>query len=1085
MIRNQTDRLLRSKNRCVHESFADVVRTNPNNQAIRDEYGELAYHELLNMASKLARILREQGVERETRVIIHLPKSRDYVIAILAVLQAGGVYIPVDEHYPGERIAYMVKDSRAALIITTQALSRKLSGTGAGILHIEQIAWHESGDSSFISEKGNPDQAACIIYTSGSTGKPKGIVLSHRSLLNLALSGSIHFALERSDRFLQVSSISFSAALEELYPPLLTGCTIVFSSSGSSPPSIADLLRTMEQERVTVCELVTPLWHELIHAIEKGRAAPPSSLRLVITGGERPLLDKYEMWCRHGIKLIHVYGPTEYAATATYHHCEESADLKQLQPDAASEWRLSIGKPIANTAVYVLDENMNQVPPGAVGEIYISGDSLATCYVNKPGLTAEKFLPDPFANYPGARMYKSGDAGLFRSDGSLEFIGRMDSQLKIRGYRVEPAEVETALETHPKVKQAVVLGREDGLGGQHLVAFLVGRDEKIPSTGEWRAYLQDLLPAYMIPSFYVQVDHIPLTLHGKIDRQALLQKGEREKERAVERAAPCNGEEAKLLAIWRDTFGHAEIGCLDDFFDLGGHSLLALRIASRIREAFGIDLQPDAILQHRTIKEVAKMLEEGGERSGLAESLQEIKRKRQMFAGEIGSKAGIADCSPISISQNGIWFLQQLFPDSSLYNVPWRFAISGRLDVQLFEKTIAELVKRHPALRSNFRMVDGQVLMFVHPQRSIDLCYRDFRRKDTADISARVSRYLKEEASRPFDLEKDSLLRAYLARTGDREYVAMFNVHHIVFDGWSLEIFMQELGSIYSAFAAARPPELPEQRWTYGDYAMWQRERLQGERLEKELSYWVSKLGKIEGLLELADRSEQTDGPVNAGKTVAFTPLLDEQAIRIAAQTRKTTPFILLLAVFKVVLYDFTKQADVIVGVPAAGGRIVREFGSLIGYFVNTLVMRNTVDERLRFSQFLEQVKQTALEGYRHQEIPLDIVAQKVRAKRQKGRNPLFQADFLLEENPLRNVELAGLRISRLEDVDTGLSKFDLTWMMKQREKGIQVHAIFNTRLLSEARVNDIFSRFVNVLGVILDEPDTTIGELLSKEISG
>ncbi|MFJ9304084.1 hypothetical protein COF04_29580 [Bacillus toyonensis] len=1066
--------------RTIHTIFDHIAMKYSNKIAIVDSGGETNYEELYSLANQMAKILKDNGVVTGSRVLIYLPQSRNYVISIIGVLKAGGVYIPVDHHYPLERVSYMLKDSGSEIIITTSDLASRFHGGKVKIIEIDSSLFETKEKVNVIQENLNQNEGACIIYTSGSTGQPKGILLSHQSILNLAETASNHFQLLPSDRFLQVASVSFSAALEELYPALLTGSTIIFQITNSSPPSISELLKSLNNQKVSVCELVTPLWHELVEYIDDNSNCLPSSLRLLITGGERLLYKKYQKWCQQNIKLIHVYGPTESAATATYYHCDPKDD-SLLSLNSNSEWRMPIGKPIANTNVYILDEHLETVSTGEIGNIYISGDSLASYYVNKPSLTAEKFIPNPYSGIYGDRMYETGDLGRYLPDGDVDFIGRIDNQLKIRGYRVEPAEIEKVLESHPSIKKSVVIGLNNKQGDTVLTAYMVSSSNEFLSISEWRDYLLTQIPPYMIPSSLIYIEEIPLTLHGKIDRAVLKRMSDTEEKHLSQYVAPKNFDEGELLSIWQSVFGIKNIGCTDDFFDLGGHSLLALRIVARIRDRFKIDIHPDQILKSRTISNLADILTNSKRRRGENNlNIEEIKERRKLNQTLLESQTGGTEAFLTSISQNGIWFMDQFLSGKALYNVPWKFKVSGNLNVGVLKKALNKVVNRHPPLRSTFDLINEQVVMIVNKSMSIPLNIIDLTNLQGPDLQIELEKYMELEAGRTFDLKSGPLLRTYVIKTAEFEHIIMFNVHHIIFDGWSLDIFMKELGIYYTAILEQQNVVLPDLEYNYFDYALWQKESLQNKEMKDGIAYWDSKLRGSDHYLKLGDRKENSNQLSYTGKTIRYNLGYDLQnEIKKYSKESKTTMYIILLSAFKILLYGYTKQSDLSVGVPTAGGRIVKQFDQLIGYFVNTIILRSEIKEEMKFSEFLKQVNQTALDGYKYQEVPLDIIIQKVKPKRKKGKNPLFQVDLLLEEDPLENVSFKGLNIYEFDDVDTGFSKFDLTWMLKQRKDGLYLNVNYNSDLISKERVYLMINRFSHILEVIMKNPESYINELL------
>lgn len=1065
----------------VQENYHDRI-------AIIDHIGTLSYKELNDYSDQLAQIIHEKGVVKGSPVLICLPQSRYYVISILAVLKLGAYYIPMDEHYPLERINYMTKDSGAQHILTIDDLVHKFLDSSLQMVSVDNAMNHSVLKINMSEEKISLGDIACMIYTSGSTGLPKGIALSHRSILNLAYTAAKHFTLSPEDRFLQVSSISFSAALEELYPPLLHGSTIVFQADHTSL-SIQDRIDIMHKHRISVCEMVTPLWHELVDYVSSFDTELPKSLRLMITGGERPLQYQYQRWVQQEIELIHVYGPTESAATASYYHCPVQKDKHNFASNIINkEWRLPIGKAIDHTEIYILDHQLNKVPQGNIGEIYISGDSLASYYMNRPNLTAEAFVPNPYSILAGKRMYRTGDQGRYLSDGNLEFIGRIDNQIKIRGYRVEPGEVESVIEKHPYIHQAVVLGLENKVSELQLIAFVVAKTQQQLTFKEWRSYLMQYIPMYMVPSTMIYLDHIPLTTHGKIDRSLLKLNYSRSLSTKGENILPKNDVENILLTIWKEVFNLQTISCEDDFFDLGGHSLLALRVTSKIRHHFNIDIQPNLIMQNANIIHLAHVIEdilEDNQNYTLPFNMEKINQQRIEVQGRFVKNLEKKEIFPIATVQNGLWFMSQLLPDSALYNVPWQFKLKGNLDMNSLEISLNQIVQRHSVLQSTFKLIEGQPVMIVDRTLSISIIKHDMRHWQGKQLELQIEKYLKEKSSEPFDLSVAPLIRSYILQIKENEYIVLMNIHHIIFDGWSLEIFMKEWSTLYNLLVHQQPLSLNKISFDYFDYSMWQSELIRHNKHEKGVTYWQEKLENIDQFLEPISVNPVKNNLSFNGELImrSLGKGISEQLQKYSEES-KTTKYMILLTCYKILLFDFTHQNDIAIGAPSAGGRIVHPFDQHIGYFVNTLVIRQPMDEKMTFNQLLQNIKQTMLDAYKYQNTPLDLIAQKIKPIRKRGRNPLFQTDFLLEEDVLQKVNFSGLSISDLEDISTGLSKFDLTWIIKQQDNELHINVNFKTDFLSSSTIESMIERFKSIINTILNNSELTIQEILEEEES-
>lgn len=1072
----------------IYYLFKQIQENDHNRIAIIDHIGTLSYKELNDYSDQLAQVICEKGVVKGSPVLICLPQSRYYVISILAVLKLGAYYIPMDENYPLERINYMTKDSGAQHILTVDNIIHKFRDSSLQLISADNAINDSVLKMNMGEEQISLGDIACMIYTSGSTGLPKGIALSHRSILNLAYTAAKHFNLSKEDRFLQVSSISFSAALEELYPPLLNGNTIVFQADYTSL-SIQDRIDIMHKHNITVCEMVTPLWHELVDYVSSFDMKLPQSLRLMITGGERPLKHQYQRWVEQEIELIHVYGPTESAATASYYHCPIQKDKYNFVSDIIdAEWRLPIGKAIDHTNIYILDHQLNKVPQGNIGEIYISGDSLASYYTNKAALTAAAFLPNPYSMLAGERMYRTGDQGRYLSDGNLEFIGRIDNQIKIRGYRVEPGEVESVIEKHPHIKQAVVLGLENKLSELQLIAFVVANTHEQLTFKEWRSYLVQYIPMYMVPSTIIYLDRIPLTNHGKIDRSLLQMNYFRSLSTKGINILPKNNIENILSTIWKEVFNVQTISCEDDFFDLGGHSLLALRITSQIRHHFNIDIQPNLIMQNANIVQLADVIKgilEDSENNTQLFDMGKINQQRIKIQNTFVKDSEKKEIFPIATSQNGLWFMSQLLPDSALYNVPWQFTLKGKLDRSSFEIALNEIIRRHSVLQSTLKLIEGQPCMIIDRKLSISMIQYDMRHWQGKKLEFEIEKYLKEKSSEPFDLSIAPLIRSYILQIKENEYIVLTNIHHIIFDGWSLEIFMKEWSTIYNSLVHQQPVSLNKIVSDYFDYSMWQAELIRNNKHQNGIIYWQEKLKNIDQFLEPISVDPVKNNLSFNGELIrrSLEKGINEKLQRYSEKS-KTTKYMILLTCYKLLLFDFTHQDDIAIGAPSAGGRMVYPFDQHIGYFVNTLVIRQPMNKNMTFNQLLQNIKQTMLDAYKYQSTPLDLIAQSIKPIRKRGRNPLFQTDFLLEEDALQEVNFSELSISDLEDISTGLSKFDLTWIVKQRDDELCVNVNFKTDFLSSSIIESMIKRFEYIINTILNNSELTIQEILEEEES-
>ncbi|MDQ4024225.1 MAG: amino acid adenylation domain-containing protein, partial [Actinomycetota bacterium] len=893
---------------------------------------------------------------------------------------------------------------------------------------------------------------AYVIYTSGSTGEPKGVMVEHGSLARFAAVIAEELALTPADRVLQFASPSFDTAVEEIWPVLRRGGTVVLR--GPDPWDPAELRDRVAAHGVTVLDLPTAYWHELASACLEGidvRDCP--SLRLVVVGGEAMSGEATGAWlrtARRDVSLLNTYGPTETTVTAT------SFEVAAVPRDPGA---IPIGAPIAGTRAYVLDDALEPVPPGVVGELFVGGTGVARGYRGRPALTAERFVPDPFAPRPGARMYRTGDRVRLRRDGMLDFAGRRDHQLKVRGYRVEPGEIEATLRDHPRVRDAVVTAAPDD--GSRLVAHVVA-GEDAPPTEELRAWLRDRLPEHMIPSVVVPLARFPLTPGGKVDRKALEGLVPRREARSV--AEPRTPAEQVLAAIWQGLLGVEDVGPDDSFFDLGGHSLLATRLVSRIRHDFGVSLPLRTVFEWPTIAGLAAVVERA---AAGAEGPRELPLERVPRDGDL----------PLSFSQQRLWFIDQFKPGSTDYVIAATSELHGRLDAGALRSAVGAIARRHEALRTTFPSRGGQARQEIAPEAEVPFEVVDLSGLAPEDRWPAANAELRREAARPFDLATGPLWRCTLIRLADDHHLFATCMHHIVSDGWSLGIFAAELSELYSAAVERRDPVLPELEVSYADFAVWQRRWFTGDELERQLAYWKQQLDGAPAVLELpADRPRP---PIQSfdGATVGFT--LDRElseGISRVARAHEVTTFMVTLAAFKTLLHRYTGATDVVAGSPIAG-RNRSEIEDLIGFFVNTLVLRTDLSGDPTFAELLERTRDVALGAYAHQDLPFEKLVEEVGIERDLAHSPAVQVMFVLQNTPPADLTMTGLEPARLE-APTNEVSVDLTMDLTETAAGIEAKLVYNAGLFDEATMERLLRHYANVLREVADDPHVPLSRI-------
>ncbi|HYO12153.1 MAG TPA: amino acid adenylation domain-containing protein, partial [Thermoanaerobaculia bacterium] len=1027
----------------VHELVLAWARRRPESLAVTAPGERLAYGELAARARSLARVLGRLGVGPEVRVALCAGPTVHRVVGSLAVLLAGGVYVPLDPEAPPERLSFLVADSGAAVVLTEQALAGRLHECTARRLLLEEAGRVEE-KGLFSASVVDPDNLAYVVYTSGSTGLPKGVAISHAGLLNLVRWHCERYGVGPADRATLIANPAFDASVWEIWPYLAAGASLhVPSEEMRLAPSA--IVRFWRREGITWSFLPTPLAEEVI--------AEPSawaglSLKGLLCGGDR--LHRPPETALP-FSLINHYGPSEVSVVTT---------CTAVRPGLSGA--PPIGRPILNLRTYVVALHGALAPRGVAGELWIGGEGLGRGYLARPDLTAERFVPDPWSGEAGGRLYRTGDLMRHQRDGSLEFLGRIDHQIKLRGFRIEPGEIEAVLRAHPAVSEAVVATFAPRREHRRLVAYVVGVEGRAPSSHELRKFLRERLPGYMVPGVFVALPALPLTPNGKLDRKAL---PEPAPEAGEEIVAPRTPAEELVAGIFAEVLGLEQVGVNESFFELGGHSLLATQVASRVHTVFGVELPVRAVFEAPTVLELA----------GWIETSAADERSR----GPAIVPVSRDEPPPMSFAQERLWFLDRLEPGSPLYNIPVAVALTGRLDVPVLAAALSTVVERHETLRTTFGLAGGPV-QIIALHATVALPVIDLRDLPGMARAAEVERLAAAEARRPFDLGHlggGPLLRSTLVALALQEHLALITLPHIVSDGWSMGVLVHELGALYAAFLDRRPSPLPELSIQYADFAVWQRSRLSGELLESELAWWRGQLAGMPPALELP-----TDHPRPAVRTIGgavhgFT-IARESLGALAALSRRhgTTLFMTLLAGFLALLKRTTGADDLVVGSPIAG-RLRVETEPLIGLFVNTLVLRTDLSGDPDFLTLLGRVRETTLAAYVHQEVPFERLVEELAPERDLSRTPLVHVVLALQNAPTGPLELPGLLLTP-SAVHTGTAKFELTCLVMETERGLEGTLEYSRRLLDGPTVERLAQRFTRLLAGAAADPQRRLSEL-------
>lgn len=1024
-----------SSDKTIHELFRKQAEKTPDHTALVFGGQTLTYRELDEKANGLAKVLRDNGADRNQIVAFMVDRSPEMIICILAILKAGAAYLPIDLTYPKDRIKFMLEDSGTKLLLV-KGKTEYEAVDGVRIIDLEDksifLNCHDALDNINVQE-----DLAYVIYTSGTTGRPKGVLVKHTGIISLSLFFKERLHITDSDRIVQFASISFDASVWEIFMALLTGAQLHILSK-DIVNDYNKFTEYLNQNGITAATLPPPYLVNM-------NPEEVRSLKKLITAGSRIGIDLFHKWQPH-VNYINAYGPTETTICASVWECEEKV-LDSMQTLTS----IPIGRPIYNTKIYIVDQNKHLQPIGVAGELCVSGAGLAQGYLNRPELTTEKFAENPFfdgnddSRY--SRMYHTGDLARWLPDGNIEFLGRIDQQVKIRGFRIEPGEIETALLKYDGIKEAAVIDKEDLDKNKYLCAYFSASREITVS--KLREHLGRSLPDYMIPQYFVQIPQIPLTNSGKVDRKALPDP-EGNIHTGVAYVAAQDEIEKKLSDIWSKILNIEKIGVNDSFFDLGGHSLKAVSLAAKIHKELETEIPLSEIFRLATIKLQAEYI-----RDAVKSKYISIKpaEKREFYNA--------------SSAQKRMFMVSRLEKEDTTYNIPQIFMIKGKLDARKLEGAFRELIKRHESFRTSFEVVNGEVVQKIHKDVNFKLEIKE--PKESEQIEENLQQYAREFI-RPFDLGASLLIRAMLLKVRDEEHVLFLDMHHIAADGESMELFFREIKAFYEG------KSLPPLNVQYKDFSEWQNRLLSSGLLESQKAYWSQ---IFSGEIPLLNMPADYKRPViksTEGSRIHFAVDRDlTHQIRTVAEQTNTTIYMVLLAAFNVLLYKYTGQEDIVVGTPFSG-RTHEEVEDIIGMFVNTLGMRNYPKGNKKFREFLAELKENALRAYENQDYPLEELLAELDVKRDAGRNPLFDVMFAMQNAEVSGT-LGGCELKPYH-YDHPVSKFDLTFIATENSEQIECIIEYCTKLFKKETMERFAGHFNNLLRAIVMDLDTPLSEL-------
>ena len=1061
------------QDQCVHQLFEAQVERTPDAVAVSfyDDY--LTYDQLNRKANQLAHYLHTLGVGPDVLVGICAERSLEMIIGILGILKAGGAYVPLDPTYPAERLSFMLEDTQTQILLTQQRLMETLPTRVDKLVYLDSD-WDTIAqkDDSNLASNVQPTHLAYVLYTSGSTGKPKGVMIPHQGLVNYLSWCTQAYGVTEGYGTLVHTPLGFDLTITSLFSPLLVGQKAILLPEGKGTEALHEALDNNSD--ITLVK-ITPAHLKLLNQLVSPEDAEKA--RTLVIGGEALLGEDISFWHIHapGTRLINEYGPTEtVVGCCTY----------EVPADAPLSGPIPIGRPIANTQLYLLDAHLQPVPINVPGELYIGGAGVARGYLNRPELTAERFIPHPWSTEQNARLYKTGDLARYRANGNIEFLGRLDHQVKIRGFRIELGEIETLLELHSSVQKAVVVAQEASPGDTRLVAYIRLKEGQAITGQDLQTYAANHVPNYMVPSAIVELDTFPLTPNGKVDRRALPAPDYTSARPSKEITPPRTPTEEIIAQAWSKVLGVTPISIDDDFFALGGHSLLAIRVIANLRTALQVELPLRSFFEAPTVAQLAQQVSQQYSCTTSSTALSAIQAvSREQYRSRVAStsitqREGLAEeviIIPASLNQQSLWLVDQMELERAAYNLSTILHLHAHLEMDALQQSLQALVGRHETLRTTFALLDGQLTQVIAPTMSVATTVVDLQELPEEQRDTEMMQRVSHEVQQRFDLARGPLLRATVFHLGPEEHALLLVIHHIISDGWSEGILCQDLLALYDAFTTGQPASLPALPIQYADFALWQQEPEQQERMREQLDYWKQHLIGAPPVLELPGDRTRPATSTHKGKVYTFALSASmTQRLKSFSKQEGVTLYITLMTAFKALLHRYTGQDDLVVGTVTAG-RSQQETHNLIGYFVTTLVLRSNLSGNPTVRELLGRVRETILAAQTHQEVSFEQLVKELHPERSLSIAPLIQV--LLTLDPPLPTFSSQWELNSLA-LETGAAQFDLALALTERPEGLRGSVEYSTDLFEEASIARMMSHWQTLLEAMISNPAQPLSQL-------